>query len=80
MEKIEAPTLRTCNILETEAVESVASAVKWLLDQMPLVPGSVFGRISSEKGARMWHQFFKDHQAPVPFANSKGLLTYVLKV
>jgi len=45
---------------------------------MPLVPGSVFGRISSEE-ASVWHRFFKDHQAPVPFANSDGLLKYVLK-
>jgi len=80
MEKIEAPTLRTSSIPKTEAVERVASAVKWLLDQMPLVPVSAFGRISSEKGACVWHQFFKDNQAPVPFANSEGLLKYVLKV
>ena len=59
---------------------SVASAVKWLLDQLPLAPDSVFGRISSESGARVWHQFFKDHQAPVPFANSEGFLKYVLRI
>jgi hypothetical protein len=80
MEKIEAPTLSTCCITEKDAVERVASAVKWLLAQMHLVPGSVFGRISSEEGARVWHHFFKDHHAPVPFANSEALLKYVLKV
>ena len=77
MEKIEAPTLSICDITEREAVESVASAVKWLLDQIPSVLGSV---ISSEGGACVWHKFFKVHQAPVPFANSEGLLKYVLKV
>ena len=82
MEKIETFTVRACNILVETEVESVASAVKWLLDQMPLVPGSVFGRISSEEGTSscMSHPFFKEDLAPVPFANSKVLLNYVLKV
>lgn len=40
MEKIEAPTVRPCNpLLETD-IESVASAVKWLLDRIPFVPES----------------------------------------
>ena len=80
MEKIEGPTLKTCDIPETDIIERVASAVKWLFDQMPLVPDSVFGRISSEEGACVWHRFFKDHEAPVPFANSEGLLKYVVTV
>jgi hypothetical protein len=61
MEKIETPTVRTCN----SDVESVAFAVKWLLDQMPLVPSSVFGCISSEEGACVLHPFYKEHRAPI---------------
>ncbi|KIK22950.1 hypothetical protein PISMIDRAFT_11219 [Pisolithus microcarpus 441] len=48
MEKIELPTLSTCKISEDDAVQSVASIVKWLLTQAPSVPPSIFGRISSE--------------------------------
>ena len=79
MEKLESPTVRTCNILVETELESVASAVKWLFDQMPLVPDSVFGRISSEKEACVRHGFFKECEAPVPFVNSEALLKYVLE-
>ena len=81
MEKIDWPTVEECIILEKDAaVERVASAVEWLLDQMPLVPRSVFGRITSEEGACVFHRFFKDHQAPAPFVNSDALLKYVVNV
>lgn len=79
MEKIAAPTLRDCGISEEEAVGHVASAVKWLLDQLPFVPDTCFGRISS-KEAPVWHQFFKEHEAPRVFANPGELTEYVLKV
>ena len=81
MEKIAAPTLNDCDISEEEAVEYAASAVKWLLDRLPLVPASSFGTISSEpQAAPVWHQFFKDHRAPRVFASPDELITYVLKV
>ena len=76
MEKIDAPTLSASNITDEEAVEYAASAVKWLLEQTPLVPATVFGRISLEK-APVWHRFFKDHQAPGVFENADRLLEYV---
>lgn len=79
MEKIAAPTLSDCDISEEEAVEHAASAVKWLLDQLPWVPDATFGRISSE-AAPVWHRFFKDHQAPRAFANPDELAEYVSKV
>jgi len=58
MEKIEIPTRSTCDISGDDAVQSVASAIKWLLAQIPSVPPSIFGRISSEQ-ACVWHQFFQ---------------------
>jgi len=79
MEKIEMPTLSTCDILGDDAVQSVAPAIKWLLAQIPSVPTSIFGRISSEQ-ACVWHQFFKDHRAPVPFANAEAVAKYVTQV
>jgi len=79
MEKIAAPTLSDCGIPEGKAVEHAASAVKWLLDQLPSVPYTSFGRISSEV-ASVWHQFFKEHQAPRAFANPDELAEYVSKV
>lgn len=78
MEKIELPTLSTCEISEDDTVQSVASVVKWLLAQAPSVPPSIFGRISSEE-ACVWHSFFKDHWAPLPFANADALTKYVNK-
>ena len=60
MEKIAAPTLGDCDISKEKAVEHVASAVTWLLNQLPSVPNTSFGRISSEK-APVWHQLFKVH-------------------
>ncbi|KAJ3506545.1 hypothetical protein NLJ89_g6808 [Agrocybe chaxingu] len=77
MEKIDAQTLGDCGIPEAEAVDLAAFAVKWLQDQLPSVPDTVFGRISSEEEAPVWHQFFKDHQAPGAFANPKVLAEYV---
>jgi len=77
-EKIAAPTLSDCGISEEEAVEHAASAVKWLLDQLPSVPHACFGRISS-KPAPVWHQFFKEHQAPRAFADPDELAEYVTK-
>ena len=79
MEKIAAPTLSDCDISEEEAVELAASAVKWLLDQLPWVPDACFGRISSII-APVWHQFFKDHEAPQAFAHSDELAEYVSRV
>ncbi|KAI5990900.1 hypothetical protein EDD15DRAFT_2169707, partial [Pisolithus albus] len=79
MEKIELPTLSTCEISEDDAVQSVTPIVKWLLAQAPSVPPSIFGRISSEE-ACVWHSFFKDHWAPLPFANADALTKYVNKV
>ena len=79
MEKIKIPALSTCDISKDDAVQIVAPTIKWLLAQMPSVPDSVFGRISSEP-ARVWHQFFKEHRAPVPFVNSKAVTLYVNKV
>lgn len=78
MEKIELPTLSTCGISENDAVQSVASVVKWLLAQAPSVPPSIFGRISSEETC-VWHSFFKYHRAPLPFANADALTKYVNK-
>ena len=81
MEKIAAPTLEDCDISEEEAVEYAASAVKWLLNQLPFVPASSFGTILSEpKAAPVWHQFFKEHRAPRVFASPDELIIYVLKV
>ncbi|TFK68004.1 hypothetical protein BDN72DRAFT_879313 [Pluteus cervinus] len=78
MEKIDMPTLETCDIPETDAVQHVASAVRWLLDQMPLVPKTIFGRISV-RNTRVWHRFFKQHEAPVPFVSSEAVSKYVNK-
>ena len=81
MEKIVAPTLSDCNISEEEAVEYAASAVKWLQNQLPSVPLSSFGAISSEpRQAPVWHQFFKEHRAPRVFASPDELIKYVFKV
>ena len=82
MEKVDLPTVETCLISDTklEAVQCVASAVKWLLDQMPLVPCTIFGRISYRKTSCVWHRFFKEHQAPLPFVNSEALGKYINKV
>ena len=81
MEKIEAPTLSDCNISEEEAVEYAASAVKWLLNQLPSVPLSFFGRISSKsRPAPVWHQFLKESRAPRVFASPDELIRYVFKV
>lgn len=79
MENLKALALSKCDISEDEAVEHAASAVKWLLDQLPSVPEATFGRITS-KAARVWHQIFKDHQAPRVFVNHKELAEYVVKV
>ncbi|KAG8902170.1 hypothetical protein FRB99_004807 [Tulasnella sp. 403] len=78
MEKIESPTLSACEISEDDAVQIVASTIKWLLAQLPSVHTSIFGRISSEQ-ACVWHPFFKDHRAPLPFANVDALTKYVTK-
>jgi hypothetical protein len=79
MEKIEAPMLSDCGISDEAAAELAAPAVKWLLNQLPWVPDTCYGRISSGL-APVWHQFFKDHQAPKPFTNSEELAGYVSKV
>ncbi|GJJ09764.1 hypothetical protein Clacol_003988 [Clathrus columnatus] len=78
MEKIELPTLSTCEISEDDTVKSVASAVKWLSAQLSLVPTSIFGRISSEPSCPR-HEFFKDQEAPVCFAHADALTKYVNK-
>jgi len=78
MEKVDMPTLEICDISETEAVQSAAFAVGWLLDQMHSIPSDMFGRISF-RSTPVWHQFFKDHYAPVPFVSSEALEKYVNK-
>ncbi|KAH9934568.1 uncharacterized protein BXZ73DRAFT_89620 [Epithele typhae] len=77
MEKILAPTLKDSGISEEEAVGHAARAVKWLLDQTPSVPASVFGRISPSDDP-VWHRFFKDHEAPRAF-DPDMLLKYIDK-
>jgi len=80
MEKVDLPTVEACtSITNDDAVQLVAFAVKWLLAQMPEVPDSLFGRISALE-ACVWHPFFKEHQAPVPFVNCEALAKYVNKV
>src|SRR5260221_11897292 len=76
MPKIDALTLKASSIEEEEAVGYAASAVRWLLNQTPFVPTWVFGRISSDK-TPVWHQFFKEHRAPIAFDNADTLLSYV---
>ena len=43
-----SPAHCQCAISHIEAVQGVAS-VKWVLDQMPLVPSTIFGRILYQK-------------------------------
>ncbi|KAF8578817.1 hypothetical protein K439DRAFT_1361046, partial [Ramaria rubella] len=79
MEKVDLPTLEDCNFIPDDyAIQHVASAIGWLLAQMPAVPPSLFGRISASE-ACVWHAFFKDHEVPVPFVSSKVLTKYVNK-
>lgn len=80
MEKIDLPTLKSCDFIpDDHATQCVAPAVKWLLEQMPSVPSAIFGRISNRR-ACVWHPFFKDHEAPVPFVDSKAVTKYINKV
>jgi hypothetical protein len=77
MEKVDLPTLEDCDSIQDDyAIQRVASAVGWLLAQMSAAPDSLFGRISAPE-ACVWHRFFKNHQAPVPFVNSEALVKYV---
>ncbi|KAH8831044.1 hypothetical protein DL96DRAFT_1695021 [Flagelloscypha sp. PMI_526] len=78
MEKVDAPTLKDCDISEQEAVDYAASAVKWPFSQLLLIPEGLFGRISS-KASPVWHTFFKDHRAPRVFITREELAQYVLK-
>ena len=75
MEKVDLPSVATCAIEEITAIQDIASAVKWLFDQMPLLPSTIFGRISFRKAC-----VFKEHRAPVPFASSEALEKYIKKV
>lgn len=82
MEKLEdAFTLSELEsgLSEESAVQYAASAVKWLFAQLPWVPESCFGRISSDN-APVLHHFFKDYEAPGIFANDKELASFVSKV
>lgn len=79
MEKVEATTLDSPDISEERAVQLAASAVKWLQDQLPSVPDTIFGRISSVE-APAYHPFFKDHEAPGAFADANELATYISQV
>ena len=80
MEKIADPTLSDCDISEEQAVEYATSAVMRLLDQLPSVPASSFGTISSEsQAAPVWHQFFKDHRPPRVFASPRRTHSIRLK-
>jgi hypothetical protein len=77
MERVDLPTLDAGNSIPSEdTVKSVALAVGWLLDQMSAVPASLFGRISASE-ACVWHPFFKDHQAPVPFVSTEAVSKYI---
>jgi hypothetical protein len=80
---VQTDALEACNSIESipreDAVKSVAFAVGWLLDQMPAVPASLFGRISASE-ACVWHAFFKDHEAPVPFVSTEAISKYINKV
>ncbi|KAF8343220.1 hypothetical protein F5887DRAFT_341803 [Amanita rubescens] len=79
MEKINLPVLGACNSIQDDyGVQRVASAVGWLLAQMPAIPNSLFGRISDSE-ACVWHAFFKGHKAPVPFISSEAVAKYVNK-
>lgn len=80
MEKINLSTLGACDSIRDDySVQRVASAVGWLLAQMPAIPNSLCGRISDSE-ACVWHAFFKDHNAPVPFVSSEAVAKYVNKV
>ena len=79
MEKLDVLTLSQRGLSEELAVKRAASAVKWLLDQLLWVPESCFGRISSDN-APVWHQFFKDHQAPGIFSNHEELANFLFEV
>ena len=79
MEKLDALTLSQRGLSEELTVKYAASAVKWLLDQLPWVPESCFGRISSDK-APIWHRFFEDHQAPEIFTNHEELASFLFEV
>ncbi|KAH6915614.1 hypothetical protein BKA70DRAFT_1178802 [Coprinopsis sp. MPI-PUGE-AT-0042] len=78
MEKLDALTLSEHGLSEESAVKYAAFAVGWLLDQLPWVPESCFGRISSDN-APVLHRFFKDHEAPGIFSNCEELASFVLK-
>lgn len=80
MEKVDLPTLEACNSVRDDyAVQRVASAVGSLLAQLPAVPDSLFGRILDSE-ACVWHRFFKEQQAPVPFVGSEAVAKYINKV
>lgn len=79
MEKIEAPTLEESGISDDEAVDLAAKAVKWFLEQLPRVPESCYGRISSESGCAM-HPLFQDQEARRPFANADDLAEFISQV
>ena len=79
MEKVEGKTLALSDISQDQAVKLAATAVRWLQDQLPSVPDTMFGRISCP-GARVWHPFFKDHRAGRIFADANDLATSISKV
>lgn len=80
MEKIDAPNLEDCQLSEDAAVKHAAFAVGWLLDQLPSIPSSCFGKIASKPGAVAKHPFFQDHEAPKPFSGPEDLAGYMSKV
>lgn len=80
MEKIDAPTLSDCGLSEEVVVKHAAFAMRWLLDQLPSVPSTCFGRITSEPEAVAKHRFFNDSEAPKPFSGPEDLARYVSKV
>ena len=80
MEKIDAPTLNNCGLSEEAVVKHAAFAVGWLLGQLPSVPSTCFGRISSEPNSVAKHRFFNDSEAPKPFSGPEDLARYVSKV
>ncbi|KAF7307434.1 hypothetical protein MIND_00537800 [Mycena indigotica] len=84
MEKIPWPTIEACTDLPDEyTVPRVAAAVKWLFDQTPYVPPSLFGRISVPlEGERplVWHRFFKDHEPSLAFVHAEALSKYVTAI
>ncbi|KIY63819.1 hypothetical protein CYLTODRAFT_438417 [Cylindrobasidium torrendii FP15055 ss-10] len=81
MENVEGKTLDSPEIPLNQAVEYAATAVQWLQAQLPSVPDTLFGRISSyPKEIPVWHPFFKDHRAGRVFTDASDLAASIAQV